>query len=300
MIDARLITFVDLVKTKNYTKTAQNLFITQPAVSHHIKTLEKDTNVKLFANLKTFKLTDEGQIIYEYAKKCVLMYNQLEVALKKEGTSYHNIKFATTNQLASTVVNQILLKWIKDNPNDKISMNILEKEKMYEAICKGEIDFAIIDFPYDRNQFNGIPLFDLNASIYASTKNHLTNKAKVNMEQLKKETLVTDCANSGIRLMLDNALNKQNSNVNSFEGLLEIHDPVVMKNLIIANSGVGLLYDNFVKDELKKKKIVKLSTMSSANLTQKVTLIYSLESLKEKSNEYIADEIIKMYQKIYA
>ena len=54
MIDAKLETLIALVEEKNYTKTAERLFITQPAVSHHIKAIEKEYDIVLFKNGKDF------------------------------------------------------------------------------------------------------------------------------------------------------------------------------------------------------------------------------------------------------
>ena len=58
LIDTRLLTFLTLLEEKNYTKTANRLYITQPAVTHHIKSLEKDLNITLFKDNKSFDLTN--------------------------------------------------------------------------------------------------------------------------------------------------------------------------------------------------------------------------------------------------
>ena len=68
MIDAKLDTLITLLEEKNYTKAANRLFITQPAVTHHIKMLEKEYDIVLFKNSKTLELTPSGKLLYEYAK----------------------------------------------------------------------------------------------------------------------------------------------------------------------------------------------------------------------------------------
>ena len=70
MIDTRLDTFMTVVKTKNYTKAARILNLTQPAVSQQIKYLENYYNVELVKKAnKTIYLTKEGDILYNYAQK---------------------------------------------------------------------------------------------------------------------------------------------------------------------------------------------------------------------------------------
>jgi DNA-binding transcriptional LysR family regulator len=69
MLDNRLYTFLTLCETRNYTKTAEKLNMTQPAVSQHIKFLEDYYQVVLIAGKgKDFSLTEEGKALQEYAK----------------------------------------------------------------------------------------------------------------------------------------------------------------------------------------------------------------------------------------
>ena len=64
MIDTKLLTFIKLCETKSFTKTAEQLYITQPSVTNHIKTLEKNHSIKLFVpNDKNFELTEQGKIL---------------------------------------------------------------------------------------------------------------------------------------------------------------------------------------------------------------------------------------------
>ena len=67
MLDTRFFTFLVLCQTKSFTKTAEELHITQPAVSHHIKYLEEYYNVKLYTYVgKKFHLTTSGEVLYQF------------------------------------------------------------------------------------------------------------------------------------------------------------------------------------------------------------------------------------------
>ena len=77
--DPRLLTLLTLIKVKSYTKTAERLFITQPAVSQHIKSLEHQYDITIFDGTKGFNLTKQGQILVEYARR---MQNQ-DIQLKE-------------------------------------------------------------------------------------------------------------------------------------------------------------------------------------------------------------------------
>ena len=81
MNDPRLLTLLTLIKVKSYTKTAERLFITQPAVSQHIKSLEHQYDITIFDGTKGFNLTKQGQILVEYARRMQNQDIQLKEAL---------------------------------------------------------------------------------------------------------------------------------------------------------------------------------------------------------------------------
>ena len=71
MIDPKLKTVLSVAETLNITKSAKLLSLTQPSVSQHIKAVEETLGVKLFVRInRGLKVTAEGQIVIEYAKKC--------------------------------------------------------------------------------------------------------------------------------------------------------------------------------------------------------------------------------------
>ncbi len=293
MMDTRLITFLELVRTKSYTKTAQALYITQPAVTHHIKSLEKDNNIKLFSNTKTFRLSVAGQIIYEYAQKCELMDNQLKQALEKEASTTHILKFATTNQVASVIMNRVLITWMKNHPMDKIIMNILNHNEIVDAIHNGEIDFAIIDNNYDQTLFNGKLLFSLAASICVGFGHSLSHKQKINFEQLQKETIITNLE-SGSNDLLELALKKDNLSIETLPNVLKINDAKMVKDLVINGIGLALIYDDYIENDLKDKKIYTLN-FENNKFNQDINMIWSNDSLIEKQIINVANEIKAIY-----
>ena len=93
MIDTKLITFLTLLEEKNYSKTAARLYITQPAVTHHIKSLEKEYDISLFKNSKTFELTKAGAMLLEYAKSLKLQEEFLLANMKKQDYSFDSQAF---------------------------------------------------------------------------------------------------------------------------------------------------------------------------------------------------------------
>ena len=78
MIDIILYTLLAVVELNSYTRAAEHLSLTQPAVTQHIKQLEKELNVKIFNRVgKEIKPTNEGNIVIQYARRNIALYERM-------------------------------------------------------------------------------------------------------------------------------------------------------------------------------------------------------------------------------
>ena len=87
MLDIKLATLLTVAKEKNFTKAAEKLSLTQPAVSHHIGQLEDELGTRIFVRAKTgLRLTPEGEIVLRYAERLRSLYDKMGV--KRQRTPY--------------------------------------------------------------------------------------------------------------------------------------------------------------------------------------------------------------------
>ena len=109
MIDPKFLTFLSLCETRNYTKTAELLYVTQPSVTNHIKTLEKLYDIKLFtSNTKNFKLTPEGELLYKYVLQLKAMDAQFERMLSATGNQKEYLTFSVTKNINNGFLKYLL------------------------------------------------------------------------------------------------------------------------------------------------------------------------------------------------
>ena len=101
-MDNRYLTLLSLTKTKNYTKTAEKLFISQPTVTHHIQSLEQEFNCKLFEyENKELKLTYKGKLVKEFIEKICVMYKDFENTIEHVDSNLKVFKMGTSNNISS-------------------------------------------------------------------------------------------------------------------------------------------------------------------------------------------------------
>ncbi len=136
-----ILCFLNLAETLNYTKTAEALFISQPAVTRHIKTLEEELGFALFDRSvrRNVVLTENGKLYYKGLKKCADAY---DATLQKIHTnlsaqpliinSLRGIRFPDSYVEATT-------KFMQENPAFKHFTNFIDPEKIDAALGRGEV-----------------------------------------------------------------------------------------------------------------------------------------------------------------
>jgi DNA-binding transcriptional LysR family regulator len=158
---AQLEIFSSIAQTMNFTRTAEQFYITQPAVSHHIKMLENSLGVKLVTRSKHgVTLTEEGEEFSLYVKQVLEMLAAAENRIRNmaQGRRGH-IRIAalsfTTNQL-----NDCLVRLYKQYPSIQVDVDLLEGNDMIEALHKNSYDFyfTVENMVTESNEYNYIEI----------------------------------------------------------------------------------------------------------------------------------------------
>ncbi len=283
MVDTRLKTLLTLLEEKNYTSTAKKLYITQPAVTHHIKSLEKDANITLFSNSKTFELTSAGEVLVKYAKNAIEQYSLLENSLAK-----------TLKEAVCTVAFTPFTKDILDNfgittffkrQEAKLNIMIEKYDNIIEGLVDGTIDFAIIDNNFDGSIFESYSLFSSKLKLVCKAYGNYGSKDRITREQLKNAPLVLAEKSSGLYKSTINSLHSKNINIKDNDILYtNCNDWLV--NLVIINDAISVMYEDSMSTYIDKG-LIKPIELLNFNFSQNVYLIYS-------RNAYLSDNIKKL------
>ncbi len=138
-------TFITAAKYENLRRASEDLFLTQPALSKHIKKLESYVNTKLFDRVgKNITLTPAGYQFLSYAKEIVAKYDKGmdEFEAWKQGYN-RKLTIAVAPQIASSVLPGILRGFIDEYPDIEIIVNIVNSFKIGEQLLLGQAEIGI-------------------------------------------------------------------------------------------------------------------------------------------------------------
>lgn len=281
MLDSKLLTLVTLAEKKNFTKAAEALSLTQPAVSHQIKQLETELNAALVIRTKNeVILTEEGKIAVNFAKKILGLYSKMTSSLSDKENHITNLRIGITHTSESNIMIVVLAKVSALMDNLYITIITDTINNLYDKLENYEIDLAIIEGKVNPEKYNSLLLDTDSLVCILSKENKLSKKGALTIEDLKKEKMILRLPDSATRTLFDSTLVSMNESIHHFNVILEIDNIDTIKSLVRKNLGISILAKSACLDEINKGKlkalpIENLSMIRETNIVYKKTFDYS-------------------------
>ena len=246
--------FLMVAETTSFSRAAEKLFITQPAISKRIATLEYSLDCKLFDRLgKKVQLTQAGLALLPSYQRVVAEINEgkrIISALRTEVSGH--MKFGTSHHIGLHRLPPILRKYTRQYPEVELDIQFMDSEQAASLILKGDIELALITLADNIEQpLTTIPIWtDIMACVVA--KDHpLAKKKNITVKQLSEHGVLLQSQSTHTRDIIDQAL-KLNSDVKI---IMESNYLETIKAMIQNGLGWGVLPVSMIDKSLKKLTI---------------------------------------------
>ena len=265
MIDNKLYTLLKVYECRNYTRAAQQLSITQPAVSQHIKALESELGVKLFEHANgEFLVTRQCEEAVKFAKKIVGLYNNFYQSMRDDKSRATHLTIGITHTAESNAIAEALAKYCAENEGTSIKMITDSINNLYTMLKTYELDLAIVEGRVPDPSIHYL-LLDTDYLVLAVS----TNDALAG----KKERMILRLPDSNTRNLFVAHLESNNMSINDFNVVLEVDNMATIKDLIRRDFGVSILARSVCLDELRKGKITVLP-VENLSMMREINLAY--------------------------
>ena len=275
MIDSKLYSLLKVAETGSFTRAAEQLSMTQPAVSQHVRALEAELGVRVFDRSSSeLHITHEGEIVIKYAKRMLALYNNMRRDLETERSRIASLTVGITHTAESNAIAEALAKYA--NSHDGVTIKIITGPigNLHDMLCNYELDFAIVEGKMNDPSLHYMML-DTDSLVLAVSPNHrLAKQNMVTIKDLKKEKLILRLPDSNTRNLFVASLESHNLSIDDFNVLLQINNIATIKDLIRRDIGVSVLAKSACRDEIKKKKIVCLP-IENLSMTREINIVYT-------------------------
>ena len=252
MFDYRLKVFYTVANRLSFTKAANELNISQPAVTKHIKEIENQLNTKLFDRKgTTIQLTESGKILFIYAEKNRQLFRDLEFAISQLNKQEKGkLKIGASTTIAQYILPEILAKFNSYYKDINIELVTHNSEDISTLLKKGQIDLGIVEgeskssyFDYQKFKQDEIVLV-CKADLRLAHKNF-------KIKDLYDIDLIVREQGSGTQEFIQNQLKKSGIEVQKLNIIMQLGSSESIKNYLLHSEAMAFLSISTILQELK-------------------------------------------------
>lgn len=293
MLDPKLDTLLLVAEKRNFTRAAQALSLTQPAVSHHISQLEQELGVRLFLRGNgDLMLTPEGETVLRYVRRMKALEKKIAEELQEAGRRLTRLRIGITHTAESSIVAEVLARYTNENPGISITIVTDNINNLYDMLENFELDLAVVEGRSTRPELSALMLdTDYLVCVLANT-HPLSHSSMITLDEIRQEKLILRLPNSETRVRFESALAAIGESIADFQVILEVDNVATIKDLIRKNLGISILARSACMDELRKGKLTALP-IENLSMTRETNLVYH----RDFAHKETLQDILALYKK---
>ena len=276
-----LLVFNEVAKHKSFSKAAEELFISQPAVTRHIKELELKVGMGLMQRGKGgFTLSEAGKILFKYTQKISYHLMDIENFLGNLQKDHHGLlKIGTTESYSKCLMPKLLSGFQSSFPSIKIALDVGNSEEIEKSLLAYKNDLGLIGVTKKSSKFESIPFLKEELVLIVSSGHPLSKEQKVSLREIEEYPFIIRAKGSTTRKILLQAFKEMDIHPSL---LIEAGSSEFIKQWVSEGKGVSILVKRIVEEEEKRRVLKTVPLIEKPYL--EVAFLYLKE---ERSNPTI-------------
>lgn len=264
--------FCDLAETESFTRAAQINDVTQSAVSQQISSLERTFKALLIErSKKRFRLTREGQVLYDHSKQVIQTYESLHNKLQeiKEIIS-GTIRLATIYSIGLHDLPPYLKKFLRSYPTVNVHVEYRRSNQVYEDVIGNTVDLGLVAYAVRDSKLEIAPLRKDPLVLITHPQHPLAKNKVIRLKSLSGSKFIGFEPDIPTRKALDRILKDHSVNV---EHVMEFDNIETVKRAVEIDAGVAIVPQGTVLQEVQKQTLAQI-TFEDGEFYRPLSAIY--------------------------
>ena len=258
-MDTKLHTFLTLCQTMNYRLAAQQLHLSQPAVTKQIQALEQMLQTKLFYyDGRTLHKTEKCLLLERYAISQQYQFEELQLAISEKQRL--KLRIGATKTIGDYVLIDSIKSYLR-KPEHELSLVVDNTRQLLKMLDEHQLDFAVIEGAFSKTKYD-FYLLRTEPFVGICAKNSPLCGKTVTVDELLRETVIVREEGSGTRRIFEERLLSAGYELADFSRQISISSFVSIKALVTSGIGISFLYHSVVAHD------TDIGTFSVDGLTQ--------------------------------
>jgi DNA-binding transcriptional LysR family regulator len=249
--------FCDLADSESFTKAAQINGVTQSAVSQQISSLERLFKSQLIErSKKQFRLTREGQVLYDYSKQILQAYDSLDSELKElKDIISGTIRVATIYSIGLHDLPPYIKKFMQSYPTVNVHVEYRRANQVYEDVVSNVVDLGLIAYPIKDAKLEIVPLRKEPLVLICHPQHPFTRQKSIKLKALDGQNIISFEPDTPTRKALDKILREHGVEV---KHVMEFDNVETVKRAVEIDAGISIVPQSTVLQENDKQTLASV------------------------------------------
>lgn len=289
MSDRRLQVFHAVARLLSFTKAAEVLHMTQPAVTFQIRQLEEQFDTRLFDRAHNrVSLTEAGHVAFEYAEMIFEKYSELENAIREiTGSISGSLTLGASTTISEYMLPALLGDFNAKNPEVLLRLRVSNTEGIVSMVENNVIDLGVVEGPVTNKNLMVEVCRKDDLVVVVPPDHELADLESVTVDKMLEYPFICREEGSGTREVITEHLKAQGVSKHALKACLELGSPEAIKGAIQAGMGVSVLSSVSLDKELK------LGTLKTIPLNPPLSREFSFVRQRQKFRVRTMEELLE-------
>jgi DNA-binding transcriptional LysR family regulator len=289
MADRRLQVFHTVARLLSFTKAAEFLHMTQPAVTFQIRQLEEHFNTRLFDRTHNrISLTEAGDAVYEYAERILGLYGEMDNKVRSlTGEVIGVLMLGASTTVAEYHLPALLGEFQAKFKDVKMRLRMSNTLGVVHMVEANEVDVGIVEGPVSNKNLVTRVCWQDRLMLVCPPGHPLAERNSVTVEDILPFPFICREEGSGTREVISDYLALQKHTLPDLHPVMELGSPESVKSAVIAGLGVSILSESTIRNELK------LGMLVAVNLEPALTRPFSIVHQRQKFRLRAMEEFLE-------
>jgi DNA-binding transcriptional LysR family regulator len=272
----RLVVFRAVATQRSFRKAAEELYLTQPAVSLQIKALEQDLGIQLFDRTGSrIVLTEAGEVLLRYSQRAHTLLIQAEHKIAAlSGDQVGQLALGASTTIAQYVLPRLLADFSREHPRVHLNMISGNTEQVVTAVKDHTIALGMIEGPARSRDVKTQPFLADELVLIVSAAHEWAERKSVTCSELIAAPILMRERGSGTRRILEMALVRQGIKPKSLLVVMELDSTEAIKSAVEAGLGIGFVSRWAVAKDLRLNKTLTRVEVEGLRIVREFLLAY--------------------------
>lgn len=272
----RVVVFRAVAEHCSFRKAAEELYLTQPAVSFQIKALEEDLGVQLFDRTGLhIALTAAGRVLLDYSGQANALLAQAEHQISAlSGEHAGHLALGASTTIAQYVLPRLLADFRREHPRVHPTLISANTEHIVEAVEKQKIALGFIEGPARSRDVKTEAFLEDELVLIASTAHELAERNLISCSELAAGPLLMRERGSGTRNVIEMALQRQGVKRSSLDIVMELDSTEAIKSAVEAGLGIGFVSRWAIAKDLRLNASFRIVEVEGLRIRREFLIAY--------------------------